>query len=148
MSFVISCLLISAMVLGPFLSGLEAKPWVDSRSSKSSSFTFGLGPALQHSKMEWMVSWAVAAGHNWGITAWFFFLNNLYIMAWFQRGRQKSESEQYYCNKFLLNFNFSTSVFSSWRILLLVKSYLNVPNPGPRTPLSSLPPITLEKLRL
>lgn len=55
MSFVISCLLISAMVLGPFLSGLEAKPWVESRSSKSSSFTFGLGPAVRHSTEEFSV---------------------------------------------------------------------------------------------
>lgn len=47
MSFAISCFLISAMVLGPFLSGLEAKPWVDRSSSKSSSFTFGLGPTVK-----------------------------------------------------------------------------------------------------
>lgn len=36
-----SCLLISAMVLGPFLSALEEKPWFDSRSSKWFSDTRG-----------------------------------------------------------------------------------------------------------
>lgn len=36
-----SCLRISAMVLGPFLSALEEKPWSDSRSSKSLSDTLG-----------------------------------------------------------------------------------------------------------
>lgn len=36
-----SCLLISAMVLGPFLSALEEKPWLDSRSSKWFSDTRG-----------------------------------------------------------------------------------------------------------
>lgn len=35
------CLLISAMVLGPFLSALEEKPWLDSRSSKWLSDTRG-----------------------------------------------------------------------------------------------------------
>lgn len=40
-----SCLLISAMVRGPFLSAREEKPWLDSRSSKSFSDTLGFGPA-------------------------------------------------------------------------------------------------------
>ena len=40
-----SCLLISAMVRGPFLSAREEKPWLDNRSSKSFSDTLGFGPA-------------------------------------------------------------------------------------------------------
>ncbi len=39
-----SCFLISAIVLGIFLSVLEPKPCVDNRSSKSSRFTLGFGP--------------------------------------------------------------------------------------------------------
>lgn len=69
MSFVISCLLISAMVLGPFLSGLEAKPWVDSRSSKSSSFTFGLGPSLRkkHLSYTWVLIMEIST-EKWSLS--------------------------------------------------------------------------------
>lgn len=41
-----SCLLISAMVRGPFLSARKEKPWLGSRSSKSFSDTLGFGPKL------------------------------------------------------------------------------------------------------
>lgn len=56
-SLACSCRRISAMVLGPFRSALDEKPWWDSRSSKSLSDTLGFWPGRE---------WRLGHGHGWG----------------------------------------------------------------------------------
>lgn len=108
-SFVISSRLISAMVLGPFLSGLEAKPWVDNNSSKSSSFTFGLGPVVKIKPRDWTFDSEIVENVPW---------QQALLIGMIEQGPQTNST------------------------------FINLPKPGPRIPLSSLPPMTEEKFRL
>lgn len=51
-SLAISSFLISAIVLGPFLSLVPEKPWPDSRSSKLASEALGLEPDRDEDKKQ------------------------------------------------------------------------------------------------